>query len=163
MKKVLGVFVAAVLAFALAVTPSAESSTSAVSSSKSSSSSSTSASVETSKTVTVGTANMTAEETTYANNAVAWERSQGNTAIVIDVPAGYQGDITVAAPVTTTTNVFAYKLHNGETVTVPVVSVGSGYVVVHSDGNNCPYVIVAAGTAATTGAAAGTSPKTGLY
>lgn len=148
MKKVLGVFVAAVLAFALAVTPSAENSVSAVG---------------TSKAVTVGTANMTAEETTYANNAVAWERSQGNTAIVIDVPAGYQGDITVAAPVTTTTNVFAYKLHNGETVTVPVVSVGSGYVVVHSDGNNCPYVIVAAGTAATTGAAAGTSPKTGLY
>ena len=171
MKKIMTAVMAAALALTMSVSAFAAGSTGSISaSSSSSSSSSSSASTTTEPTtlsngqyVSVGTSTMNESDKTYAANAVAWERSQGNNAIVVDVAAGFVGDITVAAPVTTSSAVFAYKLHNGETVTVPVTSVGNGYVVVHSDGNNCPYVIVIAGGAsATATAATGTSPKTGV-
>ena len=171
MKKIMTAVMAAALALTMSVSAFAAGSTGSISASSSSSSSSSSsastatepATLSNGQYVSVGTSTMNESDKTYAANAVAWERSQGNNAIVVDVAPGFVGDITVAAPVTTSSAVFAYKLHNGETVTVPVTSVGNGYVVVHSDGNNCPYVIVIAGGAsATATAATGTSPKTGV-
>lgn len=111
--------------------------------------------------VAAGTATMTVVEKTAAENAVAWENSQGNTAAVVDVAEGFVGDFTVAIPCTAGANVYGYKIKNGATVSVPVTA-GNGYVSVYSDGNNCPYVIVVAG-GASAAAATGTSPKTGLY
>lgn len=172
MKKIMTAVMAAALALTMSVSAFAAGSTGSISASSSSSSHSSSstttdtepATLSNGQYVSVGTSTMNESDKTYAANAVAWERSQGNNAIVVDVAPGFVGDITVAAPVTTSSAVFAYKLHNGETVTVPVTSVGNGYVVVHSDGNNCPYVIVIAGGAsASATAATGTSPKTGLY
>lgn len=172
MKKIMTAVMAAALALTMSVSAFAAGSTGSISASSSSSSHSSSsasttdsepATLSNGQYVSVGTSTMSEDNKTYAANAVAWERSQGNNAIVVDVAPGFVGDITVAAPVTTSSAVFAYKLHNGETVTVPVTSVGNGYVVVHSDGNNCPYVIVIAGGAsATATAATGTSPKTGV-